>query len=61
MKYFENLDPLERTKMELRAVAVDSYMEGMDTAKNECLKQLRELENTPVLSTILGPADQKAG
>lgn len=44
MKYYENLDPIERKKLVLRAVAVDSYMEGMSQSVEDCLNQLRELE-----------------
>lgn len=46
MKYYENLDPLERKKLVLRAVAVDSYMEGMDQSVEDCLTELRDLDTS---------------
>lgn len=61
MKYYERLDPVERKKLVLRAVAVDSYMEGMDNAQEACLKELRELDRGEISSTISEPVGQKVG
>lgn len=44
MRYYENLDPLERRRLVLGAVAFSSAMEGMTEARDACLKELRELD-----------------
>ncbi len=44
MRYYENLDPVERRRLVLGAVAFSSAMEGMSEARDSCLKELRELE-----------------
>lgn len=46
MKFYERLSTLERRKLVLEAVALDCYFEGMGGALEECLKELRELEQT---------------
>ena len=60
MKYYENLDPIERKKLVLRAVAVDSYMEGMDQSVADCLEELRKLENHEGTATVSARELQKA-
>ena len=60
MKYYENLDPIERKKLVLRAVAVDSYMEGMDQSVTDCLEELRKLENQESNATVSAREPQKA-
>lgn len=44
MKFYENLDPVERKKLILRAVATCSYFEGMDEGVKQCLGNLAALE-----------------
>ncbi len=44
MKYYKNLSSLERRKVALGSSAFDAAMEGMDGARDACLKELRELE-----------------
>lgn len=61
MKFYERLDPVERRKLVLGAVAFSSAMEGMDGATEECLSELRDLERGEVAVTLSEPADQKAG
>ncbi len=61
MKYYERLSPVNRRRMVLRAVEVDSNMEGMDTAREECVKELRDLDRQEVSSMIVDPIGQKAG
>ena len=61
MKYYENLDPLERKKLVLRTVAFSSAMEGMSQAKQECLNELRALERNKTTAAIQQPVAQKAG
>ncbi len=61
MKFYENLNPVERKKIVLRAVEVDSYMEGMTVAREECAQELRKLDRGEVSSTLLEPTAQKAG
>ena len=48
MKYYENLDPVERKKLVLRMVAFSSALEGMSQSKQECLEELRDLEQQQV-------------
>ncbi len=61
MKFYENLSPSERKKLVLRAVAVDSYMEGMISAQEECLEMLREVEREDKSANLAEPTDRKAG
>ncbi|MBF0246905.1 MAG: hypothetical protein HQL36_02360 [Alphaproteobacteria bacterium] len=61
MKFYERLDPLERKKLVLRAVAVDSYMEGMGQSVRDCLEELRKLETAEASATASAPVPQKAG
>lgn len=61
MKYFERLNPLERKKLVLGAVAFSSAMEGMDASRDQCLEELRTLERqkaAKVLTPPAGPAGQ---
>ena len=44
MKYYENLDLVERKKLVLRTVAFSSALEGMNQSKQECLEELLDLE-----------------
>ncbi len=48
MKFYERLDPIERRKLVLNAVAISSVMEGMDESKKECLEELRAIERGEV-------------
>lgn len=61
MKYYENLDPIERKKLVLRTVAFSSAMEGMSQAKQECLDELRALERKNTTVATRQPVVQKAG
>jgi len=60
MKYFERLDPLERKKLVLRAVAVDLYMEGMDQSVQDCVEELRKLNRHETKTTTSARELQKA-
>lgn len=59
MKFYERLDPVERKKLVLNAVASSSVMEGMSQSKAECLKELRVLERRKVATTTVVSAGQK--
>lgn len=61
MKYYENLDPLERKKLVLRAVAFSSAMEGMQQSRQECLEELRALERDKAPALTRPLASQEAG
>jgi hypothetical protein len=62
MKFYENLDPVERKKMVLRAVAFSSAMEGMSQAKQECIENLAALErwDKESLLEVMRGVDQEA-
>jgi hypothetical protein len=45
MKYYETLDPVERHKLILRAVATCSHFEGVDEGVKKCLENLAALEH----------------
>jgi len=62
MKFYENLDPVERKKLILRAVATSSYLEGMDASVKACLENLAALErwDKASLLDVMRGVDQEA-
>lgn len=60
MKFYERLDPTERKKLVLNAVAVDAAMEGMSEATEDCLRELRALDRGELSVTLLESAGQKS-
>jgi hypothetical protein len=58
MRYYENLDPVERRRLVLGAVAFSLAMEGMSEARDACLKELRELEREQAEAALKAPSGQ---
>lgn len=44
MRFYEQLSPVDRRRVVLKAVAFSSAMEGMTTTRDNCLAELRSLE-----------------
>lgn len=62
MKFYANLDPVERKKLILRAVATCSYFEGVDEGVKKCLENLAALEHwdKESLLEVMRGVDQEA-
>jgi len=60
MKFYERLDPTERKRLVLSAVAFDASMEGMSEATEDCLMELRALDRGELSVTLSESTDQKS-
>ncbi|MBI9047717.1 MAG: hypothetical protein JEZ06_24750 [Anaerolineaceae bacterium] len=62
MKFFENMDPLEREIMILEAVQGSVSIEGMKRAAKECQREISKLraEQKKRIKAVLKPKARKA-
>ncbi|ACL05764.1 hypothetical protein [Desulfatibacillum aliphaticivorans] len=58
MKFFENMDPIEREIMILKAVLGSVSLEGMKRAAEECESEIAKLEAKRHFKSTLKPKGQ---